>query len=77
MSGYTGLAARVLRLLRAPHHLRAMNRTFGALFVAAGALLASFRRAAWNASPGARPAGSRRNRASCSRRTRTACLVAS
>ena len=45
MSGYTGLAARVLRLLRAPQHLRAMNRTFGALFVAAGALLASFRRA--------------------------------
>lgn len=45
MSGYTGLAARVLRLLRAPHHLRAMNRTFGGLFVAAGALLATFRRA--------------------------------
>jgi len=46
MSGYTGLAARVLRLLRAPHHLRAMNRTFGGLFVAAGALLATFRRVA-------------------------------
>ena len=46
MSGYTGLAARVLRLLRAPHHLRAMNRAFGGLFVAAGALLATFRRAA-------------------------------
>lgn len=45
MSGYTGFAARVLRLLRAPHHLRAMNRTFGGLFVAAGALLATFRRA--------------------------------
>jgi len=46
MSGYTGLAARVLRLLRAPHHLRAMNRAFGGLFVAAGALLATFRRTA-------------------------------
>ncbi len=46
MSAYTGLAARVLRLLREPGHLRAMNRTFGGLFVAAGALLATFRRAA-------------------------------
>jgi len=45
MSGYTGLAARVLRLLRAPHHLRAMNRAFGGLFIAAGAFLATFRRA--------------------------------
>jgi len=46
MSAYTGLAARVLRLLRAPRHVRALNRTFGALFVAAGAFLATFRRAA-------------------------------
>jgi homoserine/homoserine lactone efflux protein len=46
MSGYTGLAARALRLLRAPSQLRAVNRTFGALFVAAGAVLATFRRAA-------------------------------
>jgi homoserine/homoserine lactone efflux protein len=46
MSLYTAFAARVLRLLRAPHHLRAMNRTFGGLFVGAGALLATFRRAA-------------------------------
>ena len=46
MSAYTGLAARVLRLLRKPSHLRAMNRSFGGLFVAAGALLATFRRAA-------------------------------
>jgi homoserine/homoserine lactone efflux protein len=45
MSGYTGLAARALRVLRAPHHLRAMNRAFGGLFVAAGAFLATFRRA--------------------------------
>jgi homoserine/homoserine lactone efflux protein len=46
MSGYTGFAARVLRLLRAPHHLRAMNRVFGGLFVTAGVFLATFRRAA-------------------------------
>jgi homoserine/homoserine lactone efflux protein len=46
MSGYTGLAAKVLRLLREPHHVRWINRTFGGLFVAAGAVLATFRRAA-------------------------------
>jgi homoserine/homoserine lactone efflux protein len=46
MSGYTGLAARVLRLLREPQHVRWVNRTFGGLFVAAGAVLATFRRAA-------------------------------
>ena len=46
MSGYTGLAAKVLRLLREPHHVRWVNRTFGGLFVAAGALLATFRRTA-------------------------------
>ena len=45
MSGYTGFAAKVLRLLRAPAHVRALNRTFGGLFVVAGALLATFRRA--------------------------------
>jgi homoserine/homoserine lactone efflux protein len=46
MAGYTGLAARVLAALRAPHHIRWVNRTFGSLFVAAGAVLATFRRAA-------------------------------
>lgn len=46
MSGYTGLAARVLRLLREPHHVRWVNRAFGGLFVAAGAALATFRRTA-------------------------------
>jgi homoserine/homoserine lactone efflux protein len=46
MSGYTGFAARVLRLLREPHHVRWMNRTFGGLFIAAGAVLATFRRTA-------------------------------
>ncbi len=46
MSAYTGLASRVLAALREPHHVRIVNRTFGSLFVAAGALLATFRRAA-------------------------------
>ena len=46
MSGYTMFASRVLRLLREPHHMRVMNRTFGGLFVAAGAALATFKRAA-------------------------------
>ncbi|WP_028241462.1 homoserine/homoserine lactone efflux protein [Stutzerimonas azotifigens] len=45
MAGYTGLAARVLRLLRTPRQQRLMNRTFASLFVAAAALLASVRRA--------------------------------
>lgn len=46
MSGYTVFAARVLRLLREPHHIRVMNRTFGSLFIAAGAALATFKRGA-------------------------------
>jgi homoserine/homoserine lactone efflux protein len=45
MSGYTGFAAKVLRALREPHHVRWLNRTIGSLFVAAGALLATFKRA--------------------------------
>jgi len=44
MGVYTLLAAKVLRLLRSPHHIRWMNRSFGALFVLAGAFLATFRR---------------------------------
>lgn len=44
MAGYTVLAARVLSALRSPAHIKAMNRTFGGLFVVAGALLASFKR---------------------------------
>ncbi len=44
MSGYTIFAARVLGVLRKPHHIRVMNRTFGGLFVAAGAALATFKR---------------------------------
>ena len=45
MAGYTALAARVLGALKSPSHIRAMNRTFGALFVLAGSLLAMFKRA--------------------------------
>jgi homoserine/homoserine lactone efflux protein len=45
MSAYTVLAARVLRTLREPHHVRWINRSFGGLFVAAGAVLATFKRA--------------------------------
>lgn len=46
MSGYTGLAAKVLRLLRAPGQQRVLNRVFGGLFGAAAALLATVRQAA-------------------------------
>jgi len=46
MAGYTALAARVLRALKSESHLRALNRVFGGLFVAAGVLLAFFKRAA-------------------------------
>ena len=45
MAGYTALASRVLSALKSPSHLRAMNRVFGGLFVAAGALLSVFKRA--------------------------------
>ncbi len=45
MAGYTGLAVRVLRVLRTPRQQRQMNRTFAALFVGAAALLATVRRA--------------------------------
>ncbi|OYQ39490.1 threonine transporter RhtB [Rhodoferax sp. TH121] len=46
MGGYTALAAKVLRALKSEAHLRALNRVFGGLFVAAGTLLAFFKRAA-------------------------------
>lgn len=45
MGGYTGLAAKVLRLLREPRQVRVLNRIFGALFVVVAIALASFRRA--------------------------------
>lgn len=45
MAGYTALAARVLRMLKSPRQIKVLNRTFGGLFVAAGVLLATFKRA--------------------------------
>ncbi|MCQ4348796.1 LysE family transporter [Pseudomonas stutzeri] len=45
MAGYTGLAARVLRLLRTPRQQRLLNRSFASLFMAAAGLLALVRRA--------------------------------
>jgi homoserine/homoserine lactone efflux protein len=45
MLGYTALAAKVLRLMRDPGHLRWVNRGLGGAFVAAGVALASLRRA--------------------------------
>jgi homoserine/homoserine lactone efflux protein len=44
MAGYSALAARVLGALKSPSHIRALNRTFGSLFVMAGSLLALFKR---------------------------------
>ena len=46
MAGYTGLAARVLGLLRSPRQQRLLNRTFAGLFAGAAGLLACVRRAA-------------------------------
>ncbi|MDR7270207.1 homoserine/homoserine lactone efflux protein [Pelomonas saccharophila] len=46
MAGYTALAARVLAALKSESHIKTLNRVFGSLFVAAGALLATFKRAA-------------------------------
>jgi homoserine/homoserine lactone efflux protein len=45
MAGYTGLASKVLRLLRTPKQQTRMNRTFAGLFVGAAAFLASLHRA--------------------------------
>ncbi|MFO1226925.1 LysE family transporter [Roseateles sp.] len=46
MGGYTVLAARVLAALKSESHIKALNRVFGSLFIVAGSLLASFKRAA-------------------------------
>ena len=39
MAGYTGLASKVLRLLRTPTQQRRMNRTFAGLFIGAAAFM--------------------------------------
>ncbi|KAF0862246.1 LysE family transporter [Pseudomonas sp. LD120] len=44
MAGYTGLASKVLRLLRTPAQQRRLNRTFAGLFIGAAGLLATLRR---------------------------------
>lgn len=44
MAGYTGLAARLQGSLKSPRQLKAMNRVFGGLFVAAGMVLSVFKR---------------------------------
>jgi homoserine/homoserine lactone efflux protein len=46
MMGYTAVAAKVLRVMSDPRHLRWVNRGIGGAFVAAGVALAGFRRAA-------------------------------
>jgi homoserine/homoserine lactone efflux protein len=46
MMGYTALAAKVLRVMKDPSHLRWVNRGLGGAFVVAGLALAGFRRAA-------------------------------
>lgn len=45
MAGYTGLAARVLRLLRSPKQQRVLNRSFAGMFAGAAGLLTLVRRA--------------------------------
>jgi homoserine/homoserine lactone efflux protein len=45
MAAYIALASKALTALRDAAHIRAMNRVFGGLFVAAGTLLALFKRA--------------------------------
>ncbi len=45
MIGYTGLASRVLTLMRLPRQQRATNRTFSGLFFVAATLLATVRHA--------------------------------
>jgi homoserine/homoserine lactone efflux protein len=42
MGFYTALAAKALKLLRNPRHIRWLNRGFGSLFILAGTVLASF-----------------------------------
>jgi len=44
MMCYTGLAAKLLRLLKDPTHIRWTNRGLGAMFILAGGALAMFKR---------------------------------
>ena len=44
MAGYTGLAAKLLRLLRSPRQQRVLNRTFASLFAGAAGALTLVRR---------------------------------
>ncbi|MCL2657155.1 MAG: homoserine/homoserine lactone efflux protein [Betaproteobacteria bacterium] len=46
MTGYTLLAAKLLKALRDPRHIRWTNRFFGSLFIGVGLLLAGFKRGA-------------------------------
>ncbi|GLR07378.1 homoserine/homoserine lactone efflux protein [Mixta theicola] len=46
MTGYAALARRIGVWIKGPHQMKLLNRVFGGLFVAVGALLASARRMA-------------------------------
>ncbi|HCW48176.1 MAG TPA: homoserine/homoserine lactone efflux protein, partial [Erwiniaceae bacterium] len=46
MIGYATLARRIAVWIKGPHQMKLLNRVFGGLFVAIGALLASARRMA-------------------------------
>jgi len=45
MAGYTGLASKVLRLMRTPRQQQRLNRTFAGLFIGAATFLATLHRA--------------------------------
>jgi homoserine/homoserine lactone efflux protein len=45
-AGYTAFAAKALAALRTPQHMRWVQRTFGSLFIALAAMLATVRRGA-------------------------------
>jgi homoserine/homoserine lactone efflux protein len=45
-AGYTAFASKALAALRTPHRMRWVNRTFGSLFVALAAMLATVKRSA-------------------------------
>ncbi|QHM72851.1 homoserine/homoserine lactone efflux protein [Mixta intestinalis] len=46
MIGYATLATRIAAWIKGPHQMKLLNRIFGGLFIAVGALLASARRVA-------------------------------